>query len=94
MIHFIKERYGLKCDVKVPTMLFEDNFACIAQLREDFIKGNRKKHISPKLFFAHNLQNNDDIDVQEIHSSDNPTDLFNKSSPASTLEKMVQKIGM
>ena len=31
VIHFIKERCGLKCDVKIPTILFEDNAACIAQ---------------------------------------------------------------
>ena len=32
VIHVIKERCGLKCDVKIPTILFEDNAACIAQL--------------------------------------------------------------
>ncbi|XP_049345470.1 secreted RxLR effector protein 161-like [Solanum verrucosum] len=62
--HFIKERYDLKCDVKVPTVLFEDNATCIAQLRGGFIKGDRTKHISPKLFFTDDLQKNGDIDVQ------------------------------
>ncbi|XP_049364029.1 secreted RxLR effector protein 161-like [Solanum verrucosum] len=37
---------------------------------------------------------NGDIDIQQIRSSDNPTDLFTKSLPTSTLEKMLQKIGM
>ena len=32
MIQFIKERCGLKYDVKVPTVMFEDNVVCIAQL--------------------------------------------------------------
>ena len=91
VIHFIKERCGLKCDVKIPTILFEDNAACIAQLKGGFIKGDS---ISPKLFFTHDLQKNGDIDVRQIRSSDNPTDLFTKSLPASTLKKMVQKIGM
>ena len=94
VIHFIKERCGLKCDVKIPTILFEDNAACIAQLRRGFIKGDRTKHISLKLFFTHDLQKNGDIDVRQIRSSDNPADLFTKSLPASTLEKMVHKIGM
>ena len=84
----------MKCDVKIPTILFKDNAACIAQLRGGFIKGDRTKHISPKLFFIHDLQKNGDIDVQQIRSSDNPVDLFTKSLPASTLEKMVHKIGM
>ena len=92
-IHSIKERCGLKCDVKIPTILFED-VACIAQLRGGFIKGDRTKHISPKLFFTHDLQKNGDIDVRQIRSSDNPADLFTKSLPASTLEKMAHKIEM
>ena len=92
--HFIKERYDLKCNVKVTAVLFEDNTTCIAQLREGFIKGDRMKHISPKLFFTHDLQKNGDIDVRQICSSDNPVDLFTKSLSASTLEKMVHKIGL
>ena len=94
VIHSIKERCGLKCDVKIPTILFEDNVACIAQLKGDFIKGDRTKNISPKLLFTHDFQKKDDIDVRQIRSSDNPADLFTKSLPASTLEKMVHKIGM
>ena len=94
VIHSIKERCGLKCDVKIPTMLFEDNFACISKLKGGFIKGDRTKHISPKLFFTYDLQKNGDIDVRQIRSSDNPADLFTKSLPASTIEKMVHKIGM
>ncbi|XP_059281171.1 secreted RxLR effector protein 161-like [Lycium ferocissimum] len=33
VIHFIRERCGLKCDTKIPTVLYEDNVACIAQLK-------------------------------------------------------------
>ncbi|XP_059315763.1 secreted RxLR effector protein 161-like [Lycium ferocissimum] len=29
VIHFIRERCGLKCDTKIPTVLYEDNVACI-----------------------------------------------------------------
>jgi len=93
VIHFIKERCGLKCDVKVPTILFEDNVSCIAQLRGVFIKGDRTKHITPKLSFIY-LQKNGDINVQQICSRDHPPGLFTKSLPASTLEKMVDNIGM
>ena len=55
VIHFIKERCGLKCDVNIPTILFENNVACISQLKEGFIKEDRTKNISPKLFFTHDL---------------------------------------
>ena len=94
VIHSIKEKCGLKCDVKIPTIIFEDNDACIAQFKRGFIKWDRTKHISPKLFFTHDLQKNGDIDVWQIRKSDNPADLFTKSLPASTLEKMAHKIEM
>ena len=37
---------------------------------------------------------NSDIDVRQIRSTDNPSDLFTKYLPALTLEKMVHKIEM
>jgi len=62
VIHHIQEKYGLECDRR-STILYEDNAACITQLKGGFIKGDRTKHISPKLFYTHDLQNNGDIDV-------------------------------
>ena len=93
MIYLIREKYGLKCD-KVPTTLYEDNAACITQLQGGFIKGDRTNHISPKLFYTHELQKNGDINVQQIRSSDNVADLFTKSLPTTTFKKMVHKLGM
>lgn len=78
----------------IPTILFEDNTACIEQLKEGYIKGDRTKHISSKFFFTHDLQKNGDIKVQQIRSSDNLADLFTKSLPTLTLEKIVYKIGI
>ncbi|XP_047251361.1 secreted RxLR effector protein 161-like [Capsicum annuum] len=48
VIHSIKERCGLKLDIKVPTVIFEDNATCIAKLKGGFIKGDRTNHISQK----------------------------------------------
>jgi len=79
---------------KIPTILFEDNDACIAQLKGGYIKGDRTKHISPKFFFTHDLQQNGEINVQQIRSSDNLADLFTKALPTSTFEKLRYKIGM
>ena len=56
--------------------MYEDNAACIAQLKGGYIKGDRTKHISPKFFFTHDLQQNGEIEVQQIRSSDNLADLF------------------
>ncbi|KAF3629214.1 hypothetical protein FXO37_29032 [Capsicum annuum] len=70
------------------------NAACIAQLNGGFIKGDKMKHISSKLFYSHDLQKNGDINMQQIRSSDNVADLFTKSPPIATFEKMIHKIGM
>ena len=73
-------------------MLFEDNVGCITQLRGSFIKGDRTKHISQKLFFTHDLQKNGDIDIQQIRSHYNLADLFSKSLTVTTLKKRVQYV--
>ena len=41
----------------------EDNAACITQLKDGYIKGDRVKHILPKFFFTHDLQKNGIITV-------------------------------
>ena len=94
VIQHIRESCGLssiKCD---PTILFEDNVACIVQITQSYIKGDRAKHISPKFFYTHELQKNCEIDVQQIRSSDNLADVFTKSLSTSTFKKLIHKIGM
>ena len=48
MIQYIRESCGLSSIKGDSTILFEDNVACIAQITEGYIKGDRIKHISPK----------------------------------------------
>ncbi|KAM3322314.1 hypothetical protein P3S67_003465 [Capsicum chacoense] len=86
MIHLIREKYGVKYD-NLPIILYRDNSTYIAHL-------NRTKHILPKLFYIHELQKNDDINMQQIRSTDNVIDLFTKSSLIATFKKMLHKIGM
>ena len=76
------------------TPIFEDNAACIAQVRGGYIKGDRTKHISPKFFYTHELQQSRQIDVKQIRSTDNIADLFTKTLSTSTFEKLVYGIGM
>ncbi|KAM3361768.1 hypothetical protein P3S68_016622 [Capsicum galapagoense] len=92
MIHLIREKCGVKYD-NLPTILYRDNSAYIAHLKGGFINGDRTKHV-PKLFYIHELQKNDNINVQQIHSTDNVTDLFTKSSPIATFKEMLHKIEM
>ena len=94
MILHIRESCGLSSIKGDPTILFEDNTACIAQITRGYIKGDGTKHISPKFFYTHELQKNDEIDVQQIRSSDNLVDLFTKSLPTSTLKKLIHNIGI
>ena len=79
MIQHIQESCGLSSIKGDPIILFENNIACIAQIIEDYIKGDRTKHISPKKIYTHELQKSNEIDVQQIRSSDNLADLFAKS---------------
>ena len=94
MIHHIQESCGLSSIKDKPTILFEDNAACIAQIKGGYIKGDRTKHISPKIFYTHELQKNGEIDIQQIQSSDNLADLFTKALPTSTFKKLIYKVGM
>ena len=94
VIQHIRESCGLSSISNSPTVLFEDNSACIKQLKEGYIKGDRTKHILPKFFYTHELQENGDIDVQQVRSCDNLADILTKSLPTSTFEKLRSNIGM
>ncbi|KAL0543958.1 hypothetical protein IC582_019068 [Cucumis melo] len=94
MTHHIRETCGLSFSKILPTILFEDNTACTAQIKGGYIKGDRTKHISPKLFYMHDLEENGDISVQQISSKDNLADVFTKALPTSRFEKLVHNIGM
>ncbi|KAJ0557485.1 hypothetical protein HanIR_Chr07g0325711 [Helianthus annuus] len=94
MINHIQEACGLEQIKKEPTIIYEDNAACIAQIREGYIKGDRTKHISPKFFSTYDLQKEGEIDVRHIKSSENLPDLFTKSLLRSSFEQLSHKIGL
>jgi hypothetical protein len=77
-----------------PTIIYEDNFACIALMYAGYIKSNITKHIAPKLFCPHELQKNEEIEILQTKSCDNLADLFTKSLPTSLFHKYVFEIGM
>ena len=94
MILHIQESCGLPSIKSKPTVLYEDNATCITQVKGEFIKGDRTKDISPKLFYTHELQNSGEINVQQIRSSDNLAYLFTKALPMTTFKKLIHQIGM
>ena len=80
---------------KDPTILYEDNAACVAQIKEGYIKSDRTKHIPPKFFsFTQELEKSKDIDIQYIRSSENSADLFTKALPTTVFRKHIYDIGM
>ncbi|KAL0748298.1 uncharacterized protein LOC125592510 [Brassica napus] len=79
---------------KEPTVMYEDNAACIAQLKDGYIKSDRTKHILLKFFFAHELQKAGEVQVVQVRSSDNLADLFTKALPTCTFRKPTHQIGM
>ena len=94
MVQHIQESCGLPFSKDNPTTLFEDNAACIAQIKGGYIKADKTKHISLKFFYTHELQKNGEIDVQQICLSGNLAYLFTKALPTSTFRKLKYKIGM
>ena len=74
-------------------ILFKDNVASIASIKEVYLKGHKTKHISPKFFYTHELLKGGEI-VQEVGLSDNLANLFTKSMLISTFKKLIHKIGM
>ncbi|CAH9124702.1 unnamed protein product [Cuscuta epithymum] len=94
MIQHIQNECGIKSFTSNPTMIYEDNTSCIAQIKGGYIKGDRTKHIAPKLFSTHDLEKDGTVDVKQIKSCDNPADLFTKSLAPKIFEELVHKIGM
>ncbi|KAM2185178.1 hypothetical protein ACFX1Q_030207 [Malus domestica] len=53
VMEYIRSISGLTSIVDLPTTIFEDNAACIEQLKNGYIKGDNTKHIAPKFFYSH-----------------------------------------
>jgi hypothetical protein len=93
VINHIQQSCGLD-PIGSPTIIYEDNAACVAQMQAGYIKSNVTKHIAPKLFYPHELQESGEVNILQIKSCDNLADLFTKSLPYATFHKCVQGIGM
>jgi hypothetical protein len=55
MINHIQQSCGIGV-IDSPTIIYENNAACVTQMDKGYIKSNIIKHISPKLFYPHELQ--------------------------------------
>jgi hypothetical protein len=52
VINHIQSSCGIQ-PIELPTIIYEDNAACVAQMQQGYIKSDATKHISPKLFYPH-----------------------------------------
>ena len=94
MDKLIMQRSGLGYN-SPPTVLYEDNAACINQLGTGFIKADRIKHIDPQIFsFTQDLVQEGQLLVKKIESENNIADMFTKSLPEHTHRKLVKKARM
>ena len=55
VIQHIQETCGLPFIRGNVTKLYEDNVACIAQIKRGSVKDDKTKHIFPKFFYTHEL---------------------------------------
>jgi len=55
MINHIQQSCGTG-SIESPTIIYEDNSACVTQMQTGFIKSNITKHIVPKLFYPMNYK--------------------------------------
>jgi hypothetical protein len=93
VINHIQVLCGIE-PIRSPTIIYEDNVACITQMQSGYVKSNVTKHITHKLFYSHELQVNGEISILQTKSCDNLADLFTKSLPYCTFFKCVAGIGM
>jgi hypothetical protein len=94
MDKIILSQCGLAQENK-PTIIFEDNAACVAQVGEGFIKSNRVKHIPPQFFgYTQELIQSEQIEVKKVESAHNIADMLTKALPAYTHKRLVREAGM
>jgi hypothetical protein len=93
MLNFVQGSSGIG-SLESPTIIYEDNVACIVQKQTCYIKSNITKHIAPKLFYPMSHKRKGTYFFLQTKSCDNLADLFTKSLPSSLFHKYVHGIGM
>lgn len=78
-----------------PTVLYEDNAACLNQVTAGFIKADRTKHIDPKIFsYTQDLIQEGKLEAKKIDSAHNLADILTKALPSYTHKRLVHESGM
>src|ERR1041385_1234609 len=93
MIGHIQVTSGLNI-IETPTIIYEDNDACVAQVQTSYVKSNLTKHINSKFFYAHGLQKLNEVRILHSKSCENLVDLLTKSLLTSSFKRCVYEIGI
>jgi hypothetical protein len=80
VIHHLQNTCGMNM-TSTPTIIYEYNSACVAQIQTGYVKISLTKYISPKFFYMHELQKKEEIMITLTKTSENLADLFTKSLP-------------
>lgn len=87
-----------QCKIQVkdkPTVIFEDNSACIRQMSTGFIKADRTKHISPHIFtYSQDLIESRQLEIRKVESEHNIADMLTKALPTYKHKQLVKAAGM
>jgi hypothetical protein len=59
-------------------IIYEDNVDSVTQMQTCYIKSNITKHIAPKLFHPHELQQSGELNILQTISYNNIADLFTR----------------
>nr|GEU90436.1 retrovirus-related Pol polyprotein from transposon TNT 1-94 [Tanacetum cinerariifolium] len=80
----------ISCGLNKLTIIHEDNAACVAQMKEGYIKSDMMKHIPPRYFaYTQDLIKDNQIEMKYVQSSNNSAHLFTKALPTSVFGKHV-----
>ena len=79
---------------KEPTVIHEDNSACVSQVATGFIKADRIKYVDLQIFsFTQDLIQNRELQVNKIDSAKNIADMLTKALPAYMHKTLVHAAG-
>jgi hypothetical protein len=65
MINYVQQSCGIGY-IGSPTILYEDNATCVAQMQTRYIKRSISKNIAPKLFSPHEHQKSGEINIFQV----------------------------
>ena len=78
-----------------PTVIHEDNLACVSQVATGFIKADRIKHVDLQIFsFTQDLIQSSQLHVNKIESANNIVDMLTKVLPTYMHKRLVYTTSM